>query len=239
MITRKVRRLTIRVKNRGHRSGRDREIGVTTVVAARSSPAAKNATRPARPQRRRETILVEADGGEGVAKADAGRTAPIERLVAEARERVLLLSRKSGGGVAQASVLGRLAATGEISRRQHQAGARYAGIVREHDALLSRNAPQGAGGPVPGTGIAEGDEAEARTRYRTAMARYDRCRAALRDAGREDRMAAAVVDAVTVNNWELPELTPALRIGLNHIARTLDAMDGTTDAAGARPEAPR
>lgn len=223
MIRKKVRRLTIRVRNRGKASGRDQEIGVTTIVATRAAAAG---TRPERAARRREVVVVPADGAAPPATSAGHPATPIERLVAEAHERVLLLSRKSGRGVAQEQVLGRLAATGEISRRQHEAGARYAAIVREHDLLLGRNVSQGAM-TTEYDGDAEREAVAARARYRAAMARYDRCRAALRDAGREDRMAAAVVDAVAVNNWELPELTPALRIGLNHLARTMDAIVGS------------
>ncbi|MCC6736155.1 MAG: hypothetical protein IT534_08495 [Bauldia sp.] len=176
------------------------------MAAARAkTPPAKEARSRRRAQR---TTIFAASG------ADADKTAlpsdGIARLVAEARERVLVMARKTGGGLAQPTVLGRLAATGEISRRQVEAGRRYAAIAREHDALLGRS----------------GDDAEARSRYRAAMARYDRCRAALRDAGAEDAMAGAVVDAVAVNDWTLPDLTPALRIGLNHLARALDAMGG-------------
>lgn len=237
MIRKKVRRLTIRIRNRGHAPGREQEIGVTTIVATRAAGDGTGATKARRRPPRREMVTVEMDGGRDVA-VGRGPATPIERLVAEARERVLVLSRKSGGGVAQESVLGRLAATGEISRRQHEAGARYAGIVREHDTLLGRSVSRSAGGPEPRSDADERDDAAARSRYRTAMARYDHCRAALRDAGGEDRMAAAVVDAVSVNNWELPELTPALRIGLNHLARALEAIRGAMEAEVARPGAP-
>lgn len=224
MIRQKVRRLTIRIRNRGGASGREQEIGVTTVVA---TPGTAVATRRERP--RREIVVAPADDAAPPAAPAGAPTTPLERLVAEAHERVLLLSRKSGRGVAQDSVLRRLAATGEISRRQHEAGMRYAAIVREHDLLLGRSVSRAA--TTTDHDDAEREAVSARASYRTAMARYDRCRAALRDAGREDRMAAAVVDAVAVNNWELPELTPALRIGLNHLARTMDAMTGEGEGA--------
>ena len=63
-------------------------------------------------------------------------------------------------------------------------------------------------------------------RYRHALARYDLYRAALGEATREDLMAAAVVDAVAIADWQLPDLTPSLRIGLNHLARALDIPAG-------------
>lgn len=34
-------------------------------------------------------------------------------------------------------------------------------------------------------------------------------------------MASTVVDAVAIADWSLPDLTPSLRIGLNHLARAL------------------
>lgn len=184
-----------------------------------------------RVRRKRSTVIVRKEGREVDGDVGLSATDPIERLVAEARERVFLMSRKSGGGVAQTSVLGRLAATGEISRRQYEAGARYATIVREHDALLAHRTAR----PTAVSDAAPDEVDDDRVRYRSVMARYDRCRSSLRDAGREDLIAAAVVDAVAVSNWDLPDLTPALRIGLNHLARTLELMDGeATDVRGRR-----
>lgn len=221
MLVQKVRRLTIRLRNATQAPNRTREIGVTTIVATREETRGRETMTVKRARRKRSTLIVRKDAQDGADILGPGAAEPIERLVAEARERVFLLSRRSGGGVAQTSVLGRLAATGEISRRQYEAGVSYAGIVREHDALLGQKVVH-RGGELRND--AGSDAVAERAAYRSAMARYDHCRAALRDAGREDRMAAAVVDAVTVNNWELPELTPALRIGLNHLARTLDLL---------------
>jgi hypothetical protein len=223
MLLQKVRRLTIRIRKAGQTQNRKQETGVTAIIATRAESIGMTATREQRLRRKRSTVIVRKEQRGLDAAPLSGAADPIERLVAEARERVLLLSQKSGGGVAQTSVLGRLAATGEISRRQFQAGVRYAEIVREHDALLGRT------GVMAGSVVGDATpERAARAHYRSVMARYDRCRAVLRDAGREDRMSSAVVDAVTVNNWELPELTPTLRIGLNHLARTLDVMGAET-----------
>lgn len=152
------------------------------------------------------------------------REEDMKRTMLEARERVFGLSRKAAETMPETSILGHLAATGEISRRQYEAAARYTEIVREHDILLgAKGLPRVADfDRVSGHDGDEGDGAAYQARYRNAMARYDRCRAALRDASREDRMAGSVVDAVSVNNWGLPDLTPSLRIGLNHLARALD-----------------
>lgn len=220
LIVKKVRRLRMRIRATDQTAAGQDETGVTARLGRRPGPAVVSAgrARPARRKRNTPVVSGEAAAAGGVA------TDPIERLVAEARERVLLMARKKATGLAQATVLGRLSATGEISRRQFEAGRRYAEIVREHDALLGAATSVGA--------TADGmEDAAARTAYRMAMARYDGCRAALREAGREDRMASAVVDAVAVNDWELPELTPSLRIGLNHLARALDAMGGEAPGA--------
>ncbi|MGV8840474.1 MAG: hypothetical protein ACWA6X_09240 [Bauldia sp.] len=214
LIVTKVRRFTMRLRKPGEAATAAGESDASALAGRRDGSPARAGWKPPRRDRRKTSeILFRRDTPAAAAPADA-----IERLVAEVRERVLVMARKTGGGLAQATVLGRLSATGEISRRQLEAGRRYAAIVREHDALLGR-----------ATGSAEtpdgaDDHPAARSHYRAAMARYDRCRAALRDAAREDRMAGAVVDAVAVNDWSLPDLTPALRIGLNHLARTLDAM---------------
>lgn len=146
----------------------------------------------------------------------------MQHVVRQARERVFGLSKRQASEMPETSVLGRLCATGEISRRQWEAGARYAEIVREHDMLIGvRSLPKA--GDLDRGGGHDGEESDAaRARYRSAMARYDRCRSALRDAMREDRMAASVVDAVAMNNWALPDLVHSLRIGLNHLAQATD-----------------
>ncbi len=156
------------------------------------------------------------------------RAEDMQRVAREARERVFGLSKTAAAAMPETSVLGGLVATGEISRRQYEAAARYAEIVRQHDILLGMKGMPRAGDLERQGGYdAEDGSGEAyRARYRHAMARYDHCRAALRDANREDRMAASVVDAVAVNNWSLPDLTPTLRIGLNHLARALDVPAG-------------
>lgn len=156
------------------------------------------------------------------------RAEDIQRVAREARERVFGLSRKAATEMPETSVLGALTATGEISRRQYEAAAQYAEIVRQHDMLLgSRGLPK-AGDLERQASYDDDDGSSAayRARYRHAMARYDLCRRALADAAKEDRMAGSVVDAVALNNWALPDLTPTLRIGLNHLARALDIPGG-------------
>jgi hypothetical protein len=152
----------------------------------------------------------------------------MQRVVKEARERVFGLSKKAAAAMPETSVLGGLVATGEISRRQYEAAARYAEIVRQHDILLgAKGLPRAGDLERKGGYDGEDGTSEAyRARYRHAMARYDLCRAALGEAAREDRMAGSVVDAVAINNWALPDLTPSLRIGLNHLARALDIPAG-------------
>ncbi len=168
------------------------------------------------------------------------RAEDMQRIVKEARERVFGLSKQAAAAMPETTVLGRLVVTGEISRRQYEAAARYAEIVREHDILLGAKGFPKAGNleRTAGHDGDEGTSAAYQARYRHAMARYDSCRAALRDAAREDRMAGSVVDAVAVNNWALPDLTPSLRIGLNHLARVLDGAGGgaagRTQVAGAK-----
>lgn len=165
----------------------------------------------------------------------------MQRVAKEARERVFGLSKKDAAAMPETSVLGRLVATGEISRRQYEAAARYAEIVRQHDILLGAKGMPRAGDLERQGGFdgEDGTSAAYRARYRHAMARYDLSRAALREAMREDRMASSVVDAVALNDWSLPDMTPSLRIGLNHLARALDipAGGGTFGVAtGAQPE---
>lgn len=151
------------------------------------------------------------------------RMEDMQRVVKEARQRVFGLSRDQASAMPETSTLGRLVATGEISRRQYEAAALYGEIVRQHDILLGAKRLPRAGDLERQSGHdnEDGSSAAYRARYRHAMARYDRCRAALREAAAEDGMASSVVDAVAIADWWLPDLTPSLRIGLNHLARAL------------------
>lgn len=157
----------------------------------------------------------------------------MQRIVKEARERVFGLSKSAAAAMPETSMLGRLVATGEISRRQYEAAATYAEIVRQHDILLGAKGLPRAGDleRVASHDSDDGSSAAYKARYRHAMTRYDLCRAALREACREDRMASSVVDAVAVNNWALPDLTPSLRIGLNHLAQALGLPNGGGSAS--------
>jgi hypothetical protein len=173
--------------------------------------------------RRRQAGVTRRPGG----RIDYGnrkeRAEDMQRIVREARERVFGLSKSVAAAMPESTALGRLVATGEISRRQYEAAVGYAEIVRQHDIMLGVGGLPKAGDLERGAGHDNDDGTSAgyRARYRHAMARYDLCRAALADAARDDRMAAAVTDAVALNDWPLPDLTPSLRIGLNHLARAL------------------
>lgn len=147
----------------------------------------------------------------------------MQRVVREARQRVYGLSKTAAAAMPETSVLGRLTATGEISRRQYEAAALYTEIVRQHDMLLGGRGLPSVGNLERRSGHdnEDGSSAAYRARYRRAMARYDLCRNALREAIAEDQMAPTVVDAVAIADWSLPDLTPSLRIGLNHLARAL------------------
>ena len=160
--------------------------------------------------------------GRLVQPINSQRRDDVTKVAKEARERVFGLSPSEARTMPESSALGRLAATGEISLPQFEAGSRYAAIVREHDTMLGARAFPKAGDLNRARGHdGEGDDSAAyHARYRAAMARYDRCRAALRGAAGEDRMASIVVDAVAVYDRSLPDVTPALRIGLNHLIRS-------------------
>lgn len=149
------------------------------------------------------------------------RREDLQSVVREARERVLALTAAAATRLPETTELGRLLATGEISQRQYDAGDDYAKAVRAHDSLLGvRGYPRAGDLDRAGGGHQSTEESdEERAGYRRAMSKYDRSRSALREACREDRMASAVVDAVCVNGWELPDLVPSLRVGLNHLAR--------------------
>jgi len=151
------------------------------------------------------------------------RIEDMQRVVKEARQRVYALSKTDAAAMPETSVLGRLVATGEISRRQYEAAALYGEIVRQHDIMLGAKGLPRAGDleRQGGHDNEDGTSAAYRARYRHAMARYDLCRGALREAASDDALAPTVVDAVAIADWSLPDMTPSLRIGLNHLARAL------------------
>lgn len=151
-------------------------------------------------------------------------------VVQEARRRVFGLSKTVAERMPSTSVLGRLRATGEVSQAQYDAGARYGEVVRLHDQLLGAKGFPSAGNLDRTAGHDGGEEsAAARLRYLEAMSRYDNARSALREASGEDRMASSVVDAVCVNDWDLPDMTPSLRIGLNKLVRSMGISRETID----------
>lgn len=156
------------------------------------------------------------------------RIEDMQRVVREARSRVYGLSKSDAAAMPETSALGRLVATGEISRRQYEAAALYSEIVRQHDIMLGARGLPNAGDleRQAGHDNEDGSSAGYRARYRHAMARYDLCRGALRTAVGEDPMAATVTDAVAIADWSLPDLTPSLRIGLNHLAQALGVPRG-------------
>jgi len=153
----------------------------------------------------------------------------MQSVVREARERVYGVTRLQAEVMPQTTELAHLLATGEISQRQYDAGARYGDIVRAHDALLGiRGVPKA--GDLDRGAAHDGDETAAdRSRYRSAMAKYDRCRSALRELWQQDRMALSVVDAVCVNDWALPDMVPSLRVALNRLARVVDVQAEALD----------
>lgn len=155
------------------------------------------------------------------------RATPMERerdviaAVQEARQRVFGLSPEQVAILPESTVLGRLCATGEITRRQYDVGSLYLHANREaHRAMQSRGYPA-AGDLSRGHGHdgGEGDEPEYIEWVRKALTRSEVLRQAL--AGCGDRFAPAVVDAVVLHDKDLPFFIGALRVGLNALAQAL------------------
>lgn len=145
----------------------------------------------------------------------------MQQAAYEARQRVFRLTESQARAMPETTVLGRYRAMGELSMRQYEAGARYAGIVRDYDAaMLVKGLPK-AGDLDRGHGHDNGDgtDPDYVADFRTSVRRFDECEAALEAAKIEDKMAKAVVNAIALSDQDAPHFIPALRIGLNHLAR--------------------
>ncbi len=125
----------------------------------------------------------------------------------------------------ETNVIGKLFATRELSRRQYEAATRYRTAVAEYDRVsLVRGLPK-AGDLDRGGGYDGADPFDPNTRqaheddYRTAVRRWEECERALQDANREDKHASYTVKAQVIADWSAPYFIPALRVGLNHLAR--------------------
>lgn len=144
-------------------------------------------------------------------------------VVREARERVYGLTKSQLKEMPHSSELGRLRATGEISPRQYEAGSAYIEIVRLRNRMIEAKSYPLAG-DLDRQGGFDGEDGTSesyKARYRYAEQQYKLAQSALRDAAMEDRLCPSVVDAVCLNDWKLPAMTPQLRVGLNHLARAL------------------
>lgn len=143
-------------------------------------------------------------------------------VVQEARQRVHGLSKTQAREMPETTRLGRLVATGEISRVQYEAGSQYRDVVYRRDRAIGVRRVQPAGDLDRQAGF-DGEESEQEAeRSRKAVQAYQDCWQALYvDATHEDRYAASTVETVVLHDWNIPHFTPSLRVGLNHLARVL------------------
>ena len=149
----------------------------------------------------------------------------------EARGRVFDLDPSQVARMPASTVLGLLRATRELSGRQYEAGSLYQDVVLAYDrAMLVRKLPA-AGDLNRGGGHDGKDPFDPLYRemheaaFASAKRRYDQCEAALAEANREDRHASYTVKAVVLADWQMEYFTPALRVGLNHLARVLGVAE--------------
>ncbi|MCW5697181.1 MAG: hypothetical protein KIS96_10690 [Bauldia sp.] len=153
----------------------------------------------------------------------ADRAEDMRAVALEARARVFALAKETAAAMPETSVLGRLRATGEISARQYEAGALYREVVRAYDRMMMARGLPKAGDLErrPSFDGSDGADPDYRRAFDRAVRAFDECASALRTAAREDRLAPATVNAVAISDLSVPQFTPALRVGLNHLARAL------------------
>lgn len=154
------------------------------------------------------------------------RADKVRQVALEARGRLFGLDGSQVPPDIETNVLGRLRATGEVSQRQYDAGTQYRAIVRAYDRIhLIGGLPKAGdlnrgGGGIDGADPFDPDTREAHeAETARAVKRYRECEAALRQC--EDRHASPTVKAVVIADWPADFFTPALRVGLNALAQSL------------------
>ena len=139
----------------------------------------------------------------------------------KARERVFKVTAMVAAEMPETSFLGRLRATGELSRRQMEAANAYRAILEEfHRLYPTRGYPEAAnldrGG---GHDSSDGTEPEYVLRFRSLTAKERLCRQVLQDS---DHRAPNIVNAIVLlDHWQ-PQMIGVLRVGLNALANVLD-----------------
>jgi len=205
-----------------------------------------------RPGRKRQPNALRAPSGRiehNTKRSNEARTGEMRDVVYSARERVFGVTEAQARAMPESSVIGRLRATGEISKRQFDALDGYRKVLRLYDrammvkrdtgilAKVVASEPDDVETPSGWTFIgpampSEGDHPEYIDWCRGVVKRYDALARAL--AGCGDPMARAAVQAA-VGDLEAPYFIGALRIGANALAKALglpkDDVDSGSEAA--------
>lgn len=154
----------------------------------------------------------------------------------DARMRLFGLTKEEASEVDAASVVGRLALSGEISERQYQAAVRYELTVRSADkAYLAGSVPSGSDlnrsrshlPEEPGSPTAKrvwgkdlviwpGTDDEYNAKCKRDIDMSVKCYRALGACA--DRLARWAVDNIVLENNDLPHAYGELKIGLNALA---------------------
>jgi hypothetical protein len=148
----------------------------------------------------------------------------MQSVVLTARQRVFRVNAETAIAMPETSFLGRLLATGELSRRQYDTATSYQEHRREYDRLFPvRQYPEAANlDRSGGHDNRAGDEPEYVAYCRIVQETDRRCERALFDADREDRDASNMVELIVMKGERFGYGVGSLRIGLNWLARALD-----------------
>jgi hypothetical protein len=121
----------------------------------------------------------------------------------------------------ETSELGRLLATGELSRRQYNAATKYQEIDHEyHRMQLTRPVPSASDmDRTHGHDDSDGDDPAYVLRFNRSVEMWHRVHKALN--GCHDRRARSALDTVALHNISIPDSIGTLREALNAIAQEL------------------
>lgn len=160
-------------------------------------------------------------GGKLKQPAPEERMEKVMAVALSARERVFDLSAESAKAMPETTPLGRLCATGEISRRQYLASRHYAEVCADYErAILARGLPSGSDfNRTRSHDGADGSDEEYRDWCKRKIERYDECNRALLEANKVDKSASAATKYLVLVGIDRPDLVASLRVGLNRLAQ--------------------
>ena len=168
---------------------------------------------------RKRKAAVRYPGGKLKQQSRAERADQITAVARDARRRVHGVSKTAARQPEAGDLLGRLSLSGEITRRQFDAGRAYAALRRDYDKAMLARRLESAGDfhEAHGPDHRDGSDPQYRVWVQHTMSTYDRARRALAECS--DPLAAMVLDGVVLDGRQMWRFIGTLRIALNAVGR--------------------